>query len=716
MPNNTAVREKLKTYLEEFKKNATAGAHYDTFLHALNDLVEKTDALYQRDDQGQYIPMNAESYRGIMNAYKTALDTCGGFMEAEQNENMRVIPGKIRELLAQDVTTLSNLDANHPGSLPQAVAAARGQTVDISGQKTVSMGQALSSRIPLSISDGKGGTLEGFFTEESIYDPAENAKTLRDAVAKITKKYPQEAELFNSLLRESVSPEDALYYAWINDSKKTESIERFEKFLVARNPDLKDMVPISADAENALSEFSEMIDKAYTQTLIYNKCLGATEKTNIDKRNCAMSMMANLLGNPKLVAKSVPITVISGSETKTGIFMEKAKGVDLAHAPEDEPARGFDFNHFSYTEGLRSMAELQVLDYICLNCDRHEYNMLYQFDNRGKFAGVQGIDNDASFGIAVPENDKSVKFTVPVDHMILEVRCAGGKVTEVTPDDLEEINGTWEDDPEIADLRETNALLNVLKEHSAVTCVSESWDGENNWQYKTVTQFILNGGRLWYDYEQYDEGDQVTYCEAGYINDDVPGALYMVETEGGKYMDICPSDEYETFIADQWLRRTAGDYELYVESETDEEYGNATVTARRVNDVTGVCADVLYFTDSTTGLINGMEVTEYSSEDPAQAVSVTRSNIMYDEPRLMEERAAMAVLFPEDPCYLTVVVNPGQENEEEQSYQVDKSTLVEFEALEDFRLFYDVDCTEEMDWIDVGQNKLTVYVVPDTAE
>ena len=140
------------------------------------------------------------------------------------------------------------------------------------------------------------------------------------------------------------------------------------------------------------------------------------------------------------------------------------------------------------------------------------------------------------------------------------------------------------------------------------------------------------------------------------------------------------------------------------------------MTARRVNDVTGVCTDVLYFTDSTTGLINGMEVTEYSSEDPAQAVSVTRSNIMYDEPRLMEERAAMAVLFPEDPCYLTVVVNPGQENEEEQSYQVDKSTLVEFEALEDFQLFYDVDCTEKMDWIDVGQNKLTVYVVPDISK
>ena len=415
MPNNTAVREKLKTYLEEFKKNATAGAHYDTFLHALNDLVEKTDALYQRDDQGQYIPMNAESYRGIMNAYKTALDTCGGFMEAEQNENMRVIPGKIQELLAQDVTTLSNLDANHPGTLPQAVAAARGQTVDISGQKTASMGDALSSRIPLSISDGKGGTLEGFFTEETIYDPAGD---LRSAVEKITKKYPQHAELFNSLLHESVPAGEALSCARV-DVKKWETVEKLEKFLVEHNPNFKETDHISHDAEKALSEFSEMIHKASTQAYVYNECLGVAEKSNIDKRNCAMSMMANLLGNPKLVAKSVPITVINGSETKTGIFMEKVEGVDLDHAPADDPARGYDFNNFSHSEGLRSMAELQVLDYICLNCDRHQSNMLYQFDAQGKFTGVQGIDNDASFGTSVPENDKSVKFTVPVDQMFV---------------------------------------------------------------------------------------------------------------------------------------------------------------------------------------------------------------------------------------------------------------------------------------------------------
>ena len=293
---------------------------------------------------------------------------------------------------------------------------------------------------------------------------------------------------------------------------------------------------------------------------------------------------------------------------------------------------------------------------------------------------------------------------------LLEVRCAGGKVAEVTADGVVDMDKTGEDDPEIAGLRETNALLNVLKDHSAVTCVSETWDGENNWLYKTVTQFTLNGGRLWYDYEQYDAADQVTYCEAGYINDDVPGALYMVEIGGSKYMEICPPAEYETFIADQWLRRTAGDYELYVESETEEAYGNTTVTARRVNDVTGVCADVLYFTETASGLITGMEVTEYSSEDPSQTVSVTRSNIMYDEPRLMEERAAFAVLFPEDTCYLNLVINPGQAGEE-LAFQVDKSTQVEFVSEEEYALFYDYACEQPMDWIDVGQNKLTVYAV-----
>ncbi|MGO5097300.1 hypothetical protein ACTQ34_16060, partial [Agathobaculum sp. LCP25S3_E8] len=140
-----------------------------------------------------------------------------------------------------------------------------------------------------------------------------------------------------------------------------------------------------------------------------------------------------------------------------------------------------------------------------------------------------------------------------------------------------------------------------------------------------------------------------------------------------------------------------------------------TLTAARQNGLTGVNSEVIYFIDDATGLITGMEVTEHSAED-GSVVSVTRSNILYDEPRLMEEQAAMNILFPDDACYLNVIINPGKENSEEQAFQVDKSTEVEFDAMEGYQLYYDYDCTQPMDWIDVGQNKLTVYVTIDPAK
>ena len=369
--------------------------------------------------------------------------------------------------------------------------------------------------------------------------------------------------------------------------------------------------------------------------------------------------------------------------------LDKETGVLTVRIPAEKPGYTWDF-----TINDESVLEL-------LTCEATE----------GTFVASFRALNDGESQIIF----SYVRNDALDEARILEVRCAGRKVTEVTPDDLEEINGTWEDDPEIADLRETNALLNVLKDHNAVTCVSETWDGENNWQNKTVRQFVSSDGRLWYDYEQYDDADQVVYCEAGYINDDVPGALYTCEKDGLKTMTLCPASEYEAMVSDRWLARQLYDYETVADKADSTEYGTTTLTAARQNGLTGINSEVIYFIDDATGLITGMEVTEHSAED-GSVVSVTRSNILYDEPRLMEEQAAMSILFPEDACYLNVVINPGKENSEEQAFQVDKSTEVEFDAMEGYQLYYDYDCTQPMDWIDVGQNKLTVYVTIDPAK
>lgn len=317
---------------------------------------------------------------------------------------------------------------------------------------------------------------------------------------------------------------------------------------------------------------------------------------------------------------------------------------------------------------------------------------------------------------ALADGDTQITFSYFRNDELNEVRvialsCKDGKVVKITSDGTVDMTGA-EDDTRVSALRAANSLLTVLKEHDAVTCVSENWDGENSWQYSAVTQFTRNGGRLWFDYEQSDESGEVVYSQAGYINDDVPGAYYEATAEGMKYMELYAASEYEAFIADHWLKRNNGDYETVLEEKTSEEYHATALTARRTNDITGVYSDVTYFIDTETGLITGLEETEYSPED-GSVTSVTRSNIFYDEPRMMEEGAAFSVLFPEDPCNLRLIINPGAENEEEQQFQVSKSTQVEFAALERFEMFYDYACTQPMEWIDVSQNDLTVYIALD---
>ena len=386
-------------------------------------------------------------------------------------------------------------------------------------------------------------------------------------------------------------------------------------------------------------------------------------------------------------AAEKPVEEQVSEETDDWYELDKDTGILTVRIPAEKSGYTWD-----YTINDESVLEL-------LTCEETEGTFV------ASFRSLQDGETEITFAYTKGGS---------LDHVrVLGVKCKDGKVTEVPSHTIMAMGLLMEDDLEVAEMRAANNLSAIIGDHIAVTCVSETWDGENNWQYKTVRQFVSNNGRLWYDFEQYDDADEVVSCEAGYINDDVPGALYTWEKDGLKTMTLCMASEYEALVADRWLARLPGDYEMVTESKNDEEYNTTVLTTRRQNDVLGISSDVIYFIDNETALITGMEQTEYSD---GSVVSVTRSNIMYDEPRLMEERAAMEVLFPEDPCYLTVVVDPGQENQEEQSFQVDKNTLVEFEALEDFQMFYDVDCTETMDWIDVGQNKLTVYIVPDISK
>ena len=119
----------------------------------------------------------------------------------------------------------------------------------------------------------------------------------------------------------------------------------------------------------------------------------------VDQRNSAMSAVADLLGMPNVVARAKPMRIIDkDGNVIEGTFMEGAKGMDPRNLPPEARTLKEDCDVNTNGKGFKDLANLQILDYVCGNHDRHEENLFYQFDANGKLCGVQGIDNDSAFG------------------------------------------------------------------------------------------------------------------------------------------------------------------------------------------------------------------------------------------------------------------------------------------------------------------------------
>ena len=139
---------------------------------------------------------------------------------------------------------------------------------------------------------------------------------------------------------------------------------------------------------------------------------------NINKRNNAMYDYAALLGESEMIAKSSSMTLMSDKKKIHGSFMVNAKGVELdelyriAHNEYKTP-HGNPRKLVLTGSALRDLSKLQTLDYLCGNTDRHAANMFYQYDvsaeREVKIVGVQGIDNDDSFGTVNHKGKGTVK-------------------------------------------------------------------------------------------------------------------------------------------------------------------------------------------------------------------------------------------------------------------------------------------------------------------
>ena len=119
---------------------------------------------------------------------------------------------------------------------------------------------------------------------------------------------------------------------------------------------------------------------------------------NMSRRNVATSRVAELLGVGDLVARSRSAEIYDKATGKTirGNLMDQAEGVGR-NKVGDKLKKG------EYSAGfMRDMMNLQVLDMLCGQVDRHTGNLMFRTDEKtGKVFGIQGIDNDGAFGTGV---------------------------------------------------------------------------------------------------------------------------------------------------------------------------------------------------------------------------------------------------------------------------------------------------------------------------
>lgn len=326
-----------------------------------------------------------------------------------------------------------------PGMTLEKVLAGRARELDMTGHKFKTVGNVMSSRMMMTVTGEDGSRQKGFFTKKSGFDTEEAKRELKE---KLHAKYPNDTELVNS----SVD----FYYS--DPGNRAKDAFRAEHLNLSKIAD-----DILADCEETATAY--FTAKGETLGMILNP----DDKARIDSRNVAMSDVAALIGAEDVIAKSTPMVLYDNGVRVEGTFMETAQGEDIEHLHKRSPFMNVQPDCLDYSPALRQLADMQVLDYICGNMDRHAGNLFYQFDKNGKITGVTGIDNDASF--ARGTRLANANFT-DLNAMKYVSKSVTDKLATVTPEMLRASlagNDLVEEDIESA-VDRLNLMKNAISE------------------------------------------------------------------------------------------------------------------------------------------------------------------------------------------------------------------------------------------------------------
>ena len=402
MPKNTGIKnraEYIQRILKEDKGLRKKDEFYNSYLEALNELMIATNEIYKNNGE-----MDKKSYENLVEKYLNVVSRGNSYKTDSESKVRLNIVNHIHKIISRDIKALNNLDKEHPGNIEAAFEAARAIKVEVSQELTYSESGSMSDRFPMKNGKGK----RGFFTARTITANDEKWNEMVQSVENIGLS-DEVVEKFRQLrtnhqMRKQLGS-DIFYPSNKSEDKILADIAvTLGLYESPRAAEHALMLGEDEKLENALKIVMAGADKLSGPYNLQER-LGYDPYTRIDNRNAAMYEVAKLIGCKDLIAKAVPMVVVNGNHVLKGTFMENADGSDVLNLKGDDPLWKFDVSTGAYDKRLyRDLADLQVLDYICGNIDRHKGNMFYKTEttkNGVKITGLVGIDNDGSF----PEKD-----------------------------------------------------------------------------------------------------------------------------------------------------------------------------------------------------------------------------------------------------------------------------------------------------------------------
>ena len=490
---STEDRKELMQQLEKLEQDGIAPASkeiYKTYigkLKKLNELEEQYSSA-----EGEYgVPPTIEEKdkEKLLQAMNEAAIAGETFLADAQRKDANLkagipdVVGRMQGMLSVDHDMLGLYDPEkNPMSFPEIQETARTQVVDFRGKKIGIMTNKLSGRIPMTVVGADGTRKRGVFTKASYVSVKEDfERMLNDAT-----EYYDRPEVRNALapyktalMREGAFPgknADEVTTDMVVEKLKEpikNILPKFREYLSKEGTKLYGKDPMEASDEQVIGFlYNEVMhDKDISVTLekigvdlmrqpeevadalrdgmkrgtkeklsdtVNARDLGLKDGDRVDHRNSAMSAMAGLIGMNDHCARSVNMKYLDeeGNEVE-GTFMEFADGLDLMGKGGDKLFTHVCDDPFgSPCKANRSLADLQILDYLSGNVDRHGGNMTYKVDENGKVTDVVAFDNDTSFGIQPIDKDKGTFRLGGVNQLKVISGPMARKISNISPEML----------------------------------------------------------------------------------------------------------------------------------------------------------------------------------------------------------------------------------------------------------------------------------------